>query len=434
MGEARRKAHAGAIASAGRHGPKIIAIVLAAVFYNAVLAFANAHGISINRAMVAITEGIVLAAALMLVVSSGRRSIDSAGFALFAFFLGNALLVSLLSGALFVDMARNGAIIVLFMLLGSRIDQRTLKACFLIVSVLIAACLVLELVSVKSYAALLQPGTYFAQTRGIALADIDELGLFRNAVWYEGRFAISSISNHRTASLFLEQVSLANFSTVLVIYLVAMWKRIHFGVRAFYIGLIALILLSNNTRAGLALAIGAPIVYWAAPRLSRYATLAVMPLILIAGTIITYSLPPSKEDTFVGRVGLTIRSLADLDPMALIGAKAPAAIDFVDSGYTYLIYATSLLGMLVMWLLFSLASGGRNVDQRRCGLMLSLFVFINLLIAGNAVFTIKIAALIWLLVGFLRSDGAQVAADGEQGGRRLLRDVNDPTGHRWAPS
>lgn len=385
---------------------KVLFVVLAAVFYNALLAFANARGVPVTRSIVAITEGFVLAGALLLVIGSGRRAIDSVGFALFAFFLGDALFVSILSGSLFIDMARNGAIIVLFLLLGARLDERALKTCFLVVAILVAAFLMLELVSVKSYAAILQPGTYFAQTRGIDLSEVDDAGLFANAVWYEGRFSISSISDHRTASLFLEQVSLANFSTVLVIYLVAMWPRIRPITRIFFVGLIALILLSNNTRAGLSLALLAPAVYWAAPRIYRYATLAVMPVLLLVATIVAYSLPPTNEDTFVGRIGLTVRTLSKLDSTSLIGGRAPSSMEFLDSGYTYVIYASSLVGMIVIWLLVSLACGVRTDAERRCGLMFALFVFINLLIAGNAVFTIKIAALMWLLVGFLRNDAA----------------------------
>lgn len=385
---------------------KVLFVVLAAVFYNALLAFANARGVPVTRSIVAITEGFVLAGALLLVIGSGRRAIDSVGFALFAFFLGDALFVSILSGSLFIDMARNGAIIVLFLLLGARLDERALKTCFLVVAILVAAFLMLELVSVKSYAAILQPGTYFAQTRGIDLSEVDDAGLFANAVWYEGRFSISSISDHRTASLFLEQVSLANFSTVLVIYLVAMWPRIRPITRIFFVGLIVLILLSNNTRAGLSLALFAPAVYWAAPRIYRYATLAVMPVLLLVATIVAYSLPPTNEDTFVGRIGLTVRTLSKLDSTSLIGGRAPSSMEFLDSGYTYVIYASSLVGMIVIWLLVSLACGVRTDAERRCGLMFALFVFINLLIAGNAVFTIKIAALMWLLVGFLRNDAA----------------------------
>ena len=400
-----------AVGAGGSLTTSALLIVTAATCYNAVLAIVNAHGVPIGIASVAITEALILTAAGVMIVKSGRRPLDSLGFLLLALFLVDALIVSIASGTPYVTMARNGTIIALFLMLGARVDAATLKRCFLLCAILVFAVLLLELLAVKAYAGLFAPSLYFERTRGVAPFELDELGLFRNALSFSGRFSISNLSDHRTASLFLEQVSLANFSTVLVIYLAAMWQRLNRGPKLFYIALILLILLTNNSRTGLFIALIAPLVYWLAPRLNRFAPLAIMPGVLIAATIVAISLPISYEDTFSGRVGLAIRALAAADLPTMLGSSAPLAIQFPDSGYAFLLYSMSLAGLVAFWLMVSLILVTSGASQRRCALLIGLYIFCNLLIGATAVFTIKVASLLWLLVGFLRREGMESPAE-----------------------
>ena len=388
----------------------ILLILVAGTCYNALLGIVNAHVAGIGTAVVAATEALILAAGFITILTSGRRPIDLPGFLILALFLVDALYVSLASGVPTIAMARNGAIIALFLMLGARIDETTLKRCFLLCAVLVFAVLLLDAFAVKSYAQLFAPSLYFERTRGVTPFELDELGLFRNALGFSERFSISNLSDHRTSSLFLEQVSLANFSTILVIYLTAMWQRLPRWPRLFYIVLIVFILLSNNSRTGLSLALIAPAIYWIAPRLNRFTPLLVMPIILIIAAIVAMSLPLRYDDTMSGRIGLTMRALESADLPAMLGQSAPLAIQFSDSGYAFLIYSMSLAGLVLMWLIMSLILALPGAVQRRCALLMSLYMFGNLLIGGNAVFTIKIAALQWLLVGFLRREGLEPPA------------------------
>ncbi|MCF3640451.1 hypothetical protein LXM94_10795, partial [Rhizobium sp. TRM95111] len=45
---------------------------------------------------------------------------------------------------------------------------------------------------------------------------------------------------------------------------------------------------------------------------------------------------------------------------------------------------------------------GRTPEQRRFAHLLSVFLFVNMMIGGNAVFSIKVAALLWFLAGYLK--------------------------------
>jgi hypothetical protein len=256
-----------------------------------------------------------------------------------------------------------------------------------------------------------EPGRYFEETRGISRFELDEIGLFANALGFDDRFAILSLIAHRTSSLFLEQVSLANFATVLTVFLVAMWPRLRLPARIFYPLLIAGILVTNNSRTALAIALAAPLVYLIAPKLPRMANLCLMPLILVGALIVSLTAPPSTNDDLVGRLSLTVRTLYELDLPALLGAKALEASDFLDSGYTFVIYASSAIGLIVLWLFYSLVPAGRSAALQRAGLMTALYLFINLTVSGTSIFSIKTAALLWFLIGFLRWEEEEASAN-----------------------
>ena len=385
-------------------GVSVPILLVAACAYNAALAFAIAHGIGLGHGAVVLTELSILAMVGLVVIRTGRRPADSLGFLVLALTLVDGLMVSLFSGAPFIDMMRNGAIVALFLLLGGRTDTRRVKQAFLLCALLVSVILLLEIIDVSSYAEQFAPALYFERTRGVGQFEFDDSGLFRNALGFEGRFALSTLFGHRTSSLFLEQVSLANFSSVLVVYLVAMWQRLSLAQRSLYIGLVVLILMSNNSRTGLALALVAPLVYVAARGANRFVQAAVMPVILAIGVLVVLTLPPSAEDDFNGRVGLTMTSLRQLDLAALLGGKALSATQFADSGYTFVIYATSIVGLFLLWAFVSVVLAVPGAPARRAAILMSLYLFINLLVSGTAVFSIKTAALLWFLVGFLRSD------------------------------
>ena len=399
----------------GTKRPKLstsaLIVTLAATTYNAVLAFVNAHGPAVGKSLVIGTELMILAWTAFFVVRAGRQRSDSLAFLMLALFVIDALFVSLLSGEVFIDMARNGAIMALFMLLGARIDEASLKRCFLVAAALVAAVLLLEIISVETYAKQLAPALYYERTRGFAHFEFDELGLFPNALGFEGRFSISNIVGHRTSSLFLEQVSLANFSSILVAYLAGMGNRIERSHRIFLVVLVIMILVTNNTRTGIAIALAGPVLYLFGPKLMNYLTLTIAPLILAIGTAVVAFLPRSTGDDFVGRTDLTMLALKDVNFMAIIGARAPMATSFADSGYTYILYSTSFVGAMLLWLLISLVLNGPKggVEQQRCGMIVALYIFINLLISGTGAFSIKTAALLWLLIGFLRNASQESA-------------------------
>ena len=379
----------------------IILITLAGVAYNCALAFLNAHGFYVGRSLVIVTELLVLAGAALALLLTGFRQQDAPPLLFFATFIFLAVAASLFNGQPIIDMARNAAIISLFLMLGTRLDSAGVRRCFLIAGLLVCAVLLIEIVSTDTYASMFEPGPYFQQTRGIGVSEYDESGLFAPALGFEGRFSLLSITGHRTASLFLEQVSLGNFAAVLSMFLACKWQDIGRWQRTFSIALITLILLTTNSRAGLGLSLAALAAYHIAPKLNRFVPLLVLPLVLIATAVISWAIPSTSDD-LPGRLGVTMKTLGELDIPSLLAFRAVDAAGFADSGFTYVITISSIFGLLALWLFASTIAVGDRDDLKRCGLLLSLYIFGNLSVSGTSIFSIKTAALLWLLIGHLR--------------------------------
>ena len=381
----------------------IVLLVLGAVCYNATLAFLNAHGLTMQKSDVVISEIALLSAGGLVILSSGPRPGDTAPAALGAFFVLDALIVSMLNNTVFVDMARNVAIVAVFMLLGSRIRERDLHRCFMLAALLVGAVLLLEMVSVERYAAWFAPGDYFAQTRGIEKEAFDQLGLFGNSLGFDSRFAIVTLMDHRACSLFLEQVSLANFGVILVILVACDWDRLSLSSKAFFSALAVLIVLTTNSRLALGLTLITPVACLLTLRWNRFLTLLVMPATLAVAAVIGASATAYADD-LPGRLEKTIKALGSLDMGAISGLEVLKAPLFADSGYAYVIYGSTILGMLALWLFVSLAASQNEQRAMRCNLLVNVYVFSSLTISGNSVFSIKTAALLWLLVGHVRGE------------------------------
>ena len=410
---------AGIVANGSRFNWPIILITLAGISYNAVLAFLNAHGSAVTLSLVITTEVLILAAAALIVLAAGMQPKDGPPALLFTCFLIVALLISVFGGTWFIGMARNIAIIALFAMLGARMGPIGLKRCFFLAGLAVGAVLLIEVVSVDQYASLFQPGPYFQQTRGIGMAEYDDSGLFAPALGFEGRFSIFAITGHRTSSLFLEQVSLGNFAAVMSIFLVTKWQEIARWQRVFSVALITLILLTTNSRAGLAITLAAPVVYHIAPKLHRYTTLLIMPVVLLAALAIAYAIPSTADD-LPGRMAVTIENLSTLDLQSLAGLEALSADLFADSGYTYVIYASSIFGLLGLWFFVCTVVAGPGKERLRCSLLTSIYIFSNLSVSGTSIFSIKTAALLWLLVGHMwREDAVTSGSDRGETNPRL---------------
>jgi hypothetical protein len=383
----------------------IVLLLLAALGHNALLAIANAHVAAMSLTQVALAEFAILAAGAALIIARGLTPLDAPSLFLAVGTLLGTLVLSLVDQAPVAGMMRNVADIAIFTMLGIRCNRATLRACFMLSVALVGAVMIVEVFSIQTYSDLFNPFSYYVNTRGLGENDFDNTGLFGNSLGFEGRFSYGLFSTPRTSSIFLEQTSLANFATFCTIYLISTWSTARRHEKMIGIALILFVLLSNNSRTASTIAVICLIGYFVFPRLPRYGTL-ILPLLMMGLALaVTHYLGDSKEDDLAGRIGLSIKMLSQTDIEGLLGLRAVSAADmFPDSGYSYTLYAASIFGAIALWLYIALIVPATSSDRKRCSWGIGIFFFLNLLIGGNAVYTVKIAAPLWLLAGYMRRD------------------------------
>lgn len=381
--------------------------VILAMSYNAILAIINAYIVQISFPLVATTEFSILLSAALIIYKDKPSKTDLPYIYFFIVFFIISIIISILNQKIFIDSIRNMLIISLFLLLGRRLDIRSIIGIFNLASTVILSVLILELSALDIYAIIFKPAAYFANTRGIAEQSFNESGLFGNALGFDGRFSFGIFSVPRTCSIFLEQVSLANYAGVLSIFLLALWPEIKRQQRLLHIALILLILLSNNARAASSLFAICFAGYFIYPLLPRYLNLVIAPAIITVTISFLYLFPGARGDNLVGRITYTAKKIASMDASDYFGLSISQVHTLMDSGYPYVIYSSTIIGLIIYWLFVCLAIPQYSNAQRRCAYGLSTYIFTNLVISGTSIFSIKTAAPLWLLIGHMTLDSSR---------------------------
>ncbi len=392
----------------------ILAVSVLGVTYNAILAFINHNIMPLTPTAVVLSEILILAYSFGYILKKGifEEDIIPLGYLLATIVL--TVYVMVINKAGYIDHLRNVLIIFAFTVLGRWSNERTLRLAFKICCITVLAVLVCEIISTPAYVALVHPAEYFQNTRGVPPATYSDSGLFRGALGFEGRFSFGLI-DHRSSSIFLEQVSLANFCGVMVIYLVSFANRITLFDRLIFVTTIVLILVTNDTRTMLIFAIVSAAGYVIYPFIPKIFNFLMMPGIVMVGFIIHAFKPNAHDDDFVGRISGTVRNIIAMDLPATMGLELDKATTFVDSGYVYITYGATVFGLILFWLFVSFYPAGQTPNQKRLCHSLSLFMFLNLMIGSTAIFSMKTAGLGWLLVGFLKFNEGTKATAGMRG-------------------
>ncbi|CAN5254903.1 hypothetical protein BH10PSE12_BH10PSE12_05170 [soil metagenome] len=377
-------------------------VVILSLCYNAILAMAGAAGVGISASSVVTFEVLLLVSALLLVLRTQFGPDDTPSLALLFVSLVIMIYMSAANGVFFPDTMRNYTIIALFTMMGLRSDFKAVNTIFLTATLLVLAGLLFEMFDLAGYVNLFKPAQYFATTRGLPIPEWDKSGLFSNALGFKDRFSFG-VTAHRTSSLFLEQISHANFASLLIILLLSCWRRFAWWHRLIYVGTIVMIVITTSTRTSLTLALAAPLGYFLYPYLPRFLNILIAPLfIIIAFVVGDPTVTHLMEDDFVGRVSWTASTLYRLDLGSAMGQNISMSPFFMDSGFTWVIYTGTLFGLLIFWTFVSCYVPQVTISQKRFGYALSLYVASSLLVAGTAVFSIKVAGLMWFLAGFMR--------------------------------
>lgn len=379
-------------------------LLLAAVFYNTGLAFMNAHGIPVGTLHVALAEAVIVAIALVYIVFKIRTFPSlMPPFLFLIFMICMFLYVSLMNEHFFPKSPRDMVLIAVFFMVGGTISEENVIRTFRFMTAVVFVFLFVENYLTDLYVSLFEPAKYYASTRGIEELDSDDSGLFRNSLGYAGRFSFGFLSSHRLSSVFLEQVSLANFAMVLAIYTSSFWNKIKRWDRVLVFTTTLLIILTNSSRTASMVCMLILVGHFIFPLLPRYTHMLYMPFILLAAAVLFYDPNMNMytlEDNLAGRVGHTMFQLAHLGASMFTGGSLEKIFRTMDSGYAYVMMTQTIFGLTALWIFCSTIVPPINSANKRFNHGTALYIFVNLLI-GAAIFSIKVSAPLWFLAGYL---------------------------------
>lgn len=393
-------------------------LLIAACFYNAGLAFLNAHIIMVGTLHVALTEAVILAIAVVYIASKIRVFPNIMPPVIFMVFMGMMFLfVSFLNEHFYPKALRDMILIAVFFMVGGTVTEQNLFRTFRFMALALLLFMIIEGYFTHIYAAILQPADYYANTRGIQKLETDDSGLFRNSLGYEGRFSFGIFNTHRLSSLFLEQVSLANFAMILAIFTSTFWSKFKRWDRVLYIATILFILLTNNSRAASVLCVVFFAGHFIFPYLPRYMHVAYMPLILMLAAVLFYNPDhPGNltSDDLQGRISYTLYNLSAMGETLFTGGTLASIYKTFDSGYAYVLMTQTIFGFMALWAFTSLVVPPSDASGKRFNSGINTYLFVNLLV-GAAVFSIKVSAPLWFIAGYLHYRQFRMSAETPEG-------------------
>jgi putative polymerase len=377
-------------------------IIYTAVLFNFGLAFINANGISISRTHVILAE-------LAIVGST---------FA-FCFRFWSPLMlpwlwVTWLIGTLFIalSLARGGLdpkhirdvlLIPIFIMLGIASRRGNIVRLMCGLQAIVLIIMIFEAVAPQAFGRVFNIMSYYINTRdfrqeGFWNADSN---LFLSSLRPGERFLFPFLNIHRLSSVFLEPVSLGNWCILVTIFIASFWRSLSFGARTFLVTSNAMVLVGSDGR----LATVNCLVVACAPlfsRLPRYIYALYLPgIVLCALTFVLYFGLEKTADDFAGRIAYSMNALASIDLGGLLGVDLTLIGKGADSGILYFILTQSIMGVAALW---SALCFFQPPSSRRAVIMMHgicFYLAFNLMVSFS-LFSIKTAAPLWFLYGYVR--------------------------------
>jgi putative polymerase len=384
-------------------------VVMASVLFNLLLCFVDTNALRVNALHVILTEAAILAAAFFLPFARNQRSPGRMDVLLILLF-ATWLLLSILRQDVDPKFFRDVAIIPLFVLLGLAASRGAgLHRRLFWLHMIVLAFAIWEAVSVTSFVRVFAVAEYFENTRGLNVMDwsVDQ-GLFLSAVRPEQRFLFPDLPVHRLSSVFLEPVSLGNYVVISTIWLAGFWKQIPSRMRLPAVLATVLLLIGSDSRMA---TVTCTIILLVLPfrrLIFNLAPLLTAPLVILAMCLVVWSLGLQPgTDNFEGRIAHAVSvfgtfKLEDYAGMSLTHIRAAE-----DAGYAYLVMTQSLLVAAILWTIVFFRKLV-TADSRYVHLAIAIYVSLNLTVSWS-LFSIKTAAIVWVLLGRSIRDDQEAA-------------------------
>lgn len=377
-------------------------ILIAAIFLNAVLAIVNAHFAALSQLHVSLCEAAITGLAIVVIALNLRASMLPWAI-LLAFSLLLHFALALGNQAFNPQFIRDGIDIPVFIALGMVYARGNIVRLFFYIQCVVLVGVLVELLFVDVYSSIFDVISYYVNTRGWSQQAFWNKAstLFVSATRPDERFLLSFLNIHRASSIFLEPVSLGNYSIVATIFTLAFWRDMSRWVRFFSVSTTLIILVASDGRLAAVTCIVVVLGYFIFPLLPRYSNVLYLPGVLLLSAIsVTWFGLQSVGDDFSGRLAGSIDFFASLDITTLLGLDAKQATNGVDSGISYFLITQSIFGSAAIWLFVCLVP--RYHDRRSTIFVHGICIYIafNLLVSYS-MFSIKTATLMWFMYGYL---------------------------------
>lgn len=378
----------------------VMAFLLAmTVLFNPLLAYINYHLFTVSNSMVAVTQAGLVAGAIGIgVLNRERIPVHWMAFAA-ALLLANIALTLArqeLNPRYYADVLTIPA----FICLGMRMRIRWILGVVVGLQILLAIVGAWELQFPTAYTDTFNPRSYYTNTRGLTDRDFWAGGEFYvSAVRVQGRLLLDGFDFHRGSSLFLEPVSLGNWTILVTVVLIAFWGNLRPWQRVAMIVCNVVNVCVCDGRLALTTNLALPFIL-AALRFVPGWVSAFTPVLFGIGVVIIDYMGYLTEhgDTFAGRIRFSLDVLYRTTLDTLVGLE-PIDPSWVDAGFSYLIGSQSLIVCAFLWLTLMISRTGEDHSSRMFKHGLAIF-FVLCLSVSYSMLSVKIAGVLWALYGF----------------------------------
>lgn len=382
-------------------------LLVAGLLFNIMLAWLNANVFPAKPGTVVAVQGMLLAGAFALGTLSRVRDRYHWLLVLWAMLVW-WLIMSFFRQSIQVKYLGDVVALPLFAMLGAIIPLRRFVPLLIVLQVLIVAVGYWEAQFGGSFGTTFNVAGYYVNTRGIEATQFntDLGGLYLNAVRPDGRIMFPQTGWLRVSSIFLEPVSLGNWTIVVTIFLITFWKQMGLAARSLVIASNILLIVMCDGRFAIltnAVVIGLALTSQWLPR----RTPLLFPVVLYGALAAARALGVLRPggDDLPGRLSKGMLYFERMTIRELFGMVGQVPSNMFDSGWAYFAQSQSIIGLTAFWMLLVLMMPARTLRQRRFLFALTGFFALSLPIS-NAFLSIKAASLLFALYGSLRrSDG-----------------------------
>ncbi len=379
-------------------------LLVLTVVFNALLAIVNGHVATIGNSAVAAVQAAITFAAVAVALAA--QPPGAARWIVYGWLTMTMwVLLTIVRGALEPKIAGDILLIPAFATLGMCIRLPTLFRVLVGLQIALVIFVAWELFFPTSFGNLFKVRDYYVATRGFSAGAFwaGEDNLFLSSQRPGGRILTLGLAINRGASLFLEPVTLGNWTVVVSVALATFWKEIDVRTRAILIGTNILLLIGCDGR--LAMGVNALIllsipVFNRLPPIRRYLPVLYLPtifLILVIGWLTGYLDAAASYDDLRGRYANSINFLMGIDLERLMGALPFGEVVAADSGWLHIILTQSIFGLVAFWIGISMMAG-TGPRAQRFSHAASVF-FALALPVSYSLLSIKCAAALWMILG-----------------------------------